>query len=424
MASTAPEAHDPEAEVVDFNSVFSLRKPKDARAGLSSGLKSVAKGVLAGTVGLVAAPTIGAQQDGLMGFAKGAGAGLMGAVVLPVAGLVVGTTQLVRGLANTPEAISAARAGKAWDEERRTWVDDPGSALALEDEGAAPARAAWQAAAMAARGEDDLYALLGVLPGASMEEIRKQYYVLARRNHPDKNPGDPEANDRFQRLGQAYQVLGNPDLRARYDAHGAEGLDVNYVDGAAFFTALFGSDRFEHLVGELGDEAGFRESMAAEAAGLATASYGDLMLATIGGVYAQQAEIALGGIIDGSVAALRAKGQNIKSQFAAANLAMKRARLEEASLPLMLEAMWAANVLDVQSTLRHVTRAVLQEPGVDRATRRRRAEGLLELGRIFVAAAPGSTGRGGAAGEDAKKRMEDAMLHVIEKRAGQVPSEP
>ncbi|RMZ52642.1 hypothetical protein APUTEX25_000761 [Auxenochlorella protothecoides] len=407
MASTAPEAHDPEAEVVDFNSVFSLRKPKDARAGLSSGLKSVAKGVLAGTVGLVAAPTIGAQQDGLMGFAKGAGAGLMGAVVLPVAGLVVGTTQLVRGLANTPEAISAARAGKAWDEERRTWVDDPGSALALEDEGAAPARAAWQAAAMAARGEDDLYALLGVLPGASMEEIRKQYYVLARRNHPDKNPGDPEANDRFQRLGQAYQVLGNPDLRARYDAHGAEGLDVNYVDGAAFFTALFGSDRFEHL-----------------AAGLATASYGDLMLATIGGVYAQQAEIALGGIIDGSVAALRAKGQNIKSQFAAANLAMKRARLEEASLPLMLEAMWAANVLDVQSTLRHVTRAVLQEPGVDRATRRRRAEGLLELGRIFVAAAPGSTGRGGAAGEDAKKRMEDAMLHVIEKRAGQVPSEP
>lgn len=227
-----------------------------------------------------------------------------------------------------------------------------------------------------------------------------------------------------------------------------------------------------------GDEAGFRESMAAEAAGLATASYGDLMLATIGGVYAQQAEIALGGIIDGSVAALRAKGQNIKSQFAAANLAMKvykaqaalaklegseaaasaaakertangaggdapadeaavdaaalaaaaaaaeRARLEEASLPLMLEAMWAANVLDVQSTLRHVTRAVLQEPGVDRATRRRRAEGLLELGRIFVAAAPGSTGRGGAAGEDAKKRMEDAMLHVIEKRAGQVPSEP
>lgn len=141
----------------------------------------MAKGVLAGTVGLVAAPTIGAQQDGLMGFAKGAGAGLMGAVVLPVAGLVVGTTQLVRGLANTPEAISAARAGKAWDEEQRTWVDDPGSALALEDEGAAPARAAWQAAAMAARGEDDLYALLGVLPGASTEEIRKQYYVLARR---------------------------------------------------------------------------------------------------------------------------------------------------------------------------------------------------------------------------------------------------
>lgn len=47
------------------------------------------------------------------------------------------------------------------------------------------------------------------------------------------------------------QVLGNAELRAKYDAHGAEGLDVNFMDSAEFFAALFGSDRFEHLVGEL-----------------------------------------------------------------------------------------------------------------------------------------------------------------------------
>ena len=47
------------------------------------------------------------------------------------------------------------------------------------------------------------------------------------------------------------QVLGNAELRARYDAHGAEALDVNFMDSAEFFTALFGSDRFDHLVGEL-----------------------------------------------------------------------------------------------------------------------------------------------------------------------------
>ena len=57
--------------------VFSLRKPKDIRAGLSSGGKSIVKGIGAGVVGLVAAPALGAQQEGVVGFAKGAAAGLL-----------------------------------------------------------------------------------------------------------------------------------------------------------------------------------------------------------------------------------------------------------------------------------------------------------------------------------------------------------
>ncbi len=47
------------------------------------------------------------------------------------------------------------------------------------------------------------------------------------------------------------QVLSNPELRERYDHHGSEGLDVNFMDGGEFFNMLFGSDLFEHLVGEL-----------------------------------------------------------------------------------------------------------------------------------------------------------------------------
>jgi hypothetical protein len=54
---------------------FSLRQPKDIRAGLSSGLQSVSKGVLGGAVTLLAAPLVGASQDGLSGFAKGVVAG-------------------------------------------------------------------------------------------------------------------------------------------------------------------------------------------------------------------------------------------------------------------------------------------------------------------------------------------------------------
>lgn len=47
------------------------------------------------------------------------------------------------------------------------------------------------------------------------------------------------------------QVLGNAELRERYDMHGAEGLDVSFMDGGEFFAMLFGSEMFEHLVGEL-----------------------------------------------------------------------------------------------------------------------------------------------------------------------------
>lgn len=60
---------------VQFDDIFSLRRPRDARAGLSSGLKSIAKGVVGGVAGLVAAPVIGATQQGVTGFAKGVATG-------------------------------------------------------------------------------------------------------------------------------------------------------------------------------------------------------------------------------------------------------------------------------------------------------------------------------------------------------------
>ena len=58
-----------------FSEVFSLRKPKDAKAGLSSGAKSMGKGVLAGAVGLFAAPVMLAKEEGAKGFAKGVAIG-------------------------------------------------------------------------------------------------------------------------------------------------------------------------------------------------------------------------------------------------------------------------------------------------------------------------------------------------------------
>jgi hypothetical protein len=84
-----------------FGDLFSLRRPRDFGAGMASGAKSVVKGVISGAVGLVAAPTIGAHQDGLRGFAKGAAAGIAGAVVLPITGVCVGAAQMVRIRSNS-----------------------------------------------------------------------------------------------------------------------------------------------------------------------------------------------------------------------------------------------------------------------------------------------------------------------------------
>lgn len=113
--------------------LFSTRKPRDAAAGFSSGLKSIGKGVAAGVACLVSAPIVGAMEGGVGGFAKGLGTGLLGAVALPVAGAAVGATQMVRGAVNTPGAINAKVRGKFWDAETRAWTtEDPSKAILME----------------------------------------------------------------------------------------------------------------------------------------------------------------------------------------------------------------------------------------------------------------------------------------------------
>src|SRR5262249_7463415 len=94
----------------------------------------------------------------------------------------------------------------------------------------------------------DYYEVLGVGKSASQQEVKSAYRKIAVRDHPDKNPGDKEAEERFKQAAEASAVLSDADKRARYDRFGHQG--VSGAAGAGGFDPTIFAD-FSDILGDL-----------------------------------------------------------------------------------------------------------------------------------------------------------------------------
>ncbi|AWD32613.1 Chaperone protein DnaJ [Candidatus Kinetoplastibacterium sorsogonicusi] len=95
----------------------------------------------------------------------------------------------------------------------------------------------------------DLYEILGISNNASNDDIKKAYRKLAMKYHPDRNPNNKEAEDKFKEIQSAYEILGDPEKRASYDRFGSAGIDPNNMNnGMGGFAEAFG-DIFGDIFG-------------------------------------------------------------------------------------------------------------------------------------------------------------------------------
>src|SRR6185437_13344563 len=108
----------------------------------------------------------------------------------------------------------------------------------------------------------DYYEVLGVARGASADEIKKSYRKIAMQFHPDRNPGNKEAEEKFKEAAEAYDILSTPDKRAQYDRFGHAGVGGNGGYGGQGgpggmrmedifqnFGDIFGNDAFGGMFG-------------------------------------------------------------------------------------------------------------------------------------------------------------------------------
>merc|ERR1719428_1164281 len=418
------------------------------------GFKALGQGVLVGGGTLLASPVLacaGAKEEGAAGAVKGFAVGAFGGAALMIGGAVQAVTQVTRGLIHEAESQRERSGDKVYDRSTGTWVavdlDAAQDELDRQDEQEFRTSSNSDAPPVASTA---LYDRLGVPSSASTATIKKAYYKMAMTCHPDKNPDDPRANERFQELGQTYAILSDPEKRQTYDRTGRVEPEEAGFDASLFFSCLFGDERFEGYIGtiqlaELGDklnkgvpssntaqlrrvlrlaltlrsrldqsvhardEAGFAADCAREARDLAASNFGPVMLQAIGTLYryrtgvfleGEMAKMSVKGFFKKQGVAMQHRMHKWGSRASFAGSFMRSAvavggvvraensqdRIDDA-LPVFLRAAWDATRIDLDLTITEVVRKLLKDIAVPWQIRLRRAWALQVLADAFLDAA-------------------------------------
>ena len=184
----------------------------------------------------------------------------------------------------------------------------------------------------------DYYKILGVEKSASAEEIKKAYRELAKKYHPDKNPGDRNAEEKFKEVGEAYEVLKDPDKRKKYDTLGANWKQAGSGNFDEWFRSYArsphgeGAFSFEDLFGS-GGGGGFNDFFDLFMGGSGKRSYSFRSRSVKGKDYEAVINITLEEAFNGASKEFNLNGKTIRVKIESGAVEGKKLRLKNQGGP-------------------------------------------------------------------------------------------